>query len=194
MPNIPPIELSRFAGLIVGDGHVGHAYVELTSGDADVQADFQRLCERLFQQSPQDPPARDRCPRLRLSSVAAVEVLRLVYGFRRGQRLAACERRSGSLRAEPTTSLRFSGLLDTDGSVLNQGGTAWLVEFCTASHGLANDIRGLLLRLGARCRVVRQDQTNGPHYVVWVRDHASFSGCKESCVYGTVGAGGSWLY
>ena len=48
-----------------------------------------------------------------------------------------------------------------------------LIEFCTASHGLADDIRGLLLRLGVRCRVVRQNRANGPHYVVWVRDHAS---------------------
>src|SRR5262249_28636008 len=57
---------------------------------------------------------------------------------------------------------------------------AGLVEFCTTSPHLAEDIRGLLLRLGARSRMVRRARTTGVvSYLVSVRDPASLARLQD---------------
>jgi Flp pilus assembly CpaF family ATPase len=147
----PVPAMARLAGLVAGDGHLARSYVELTSGDPAVRQSFVDLCLELFGHRPNLRPDRSasRCPTLVLSSFAASAVLSRAYGIPFGAK-ARSVRAPDWLFAAPHAQVAayLSGLLDTDGSVVprKQGRTA-VVEFCTTSVGLAQDVAALLLRL-----------------------------------------------
>lgn len=148
----PTVALTRLAGLVTGDGHLGRVTVELTSGDPYVRKSFQELACESFGLETSDRVSGDRCPTLLLRSSAAVEVLHRTFGVPRGAK-AKVVRAPNWLLSAPEAHIAgyLSGLLDTDGSVTAPGkGRSREIDFWTSSRGLAEDIVALLLRLGVR--------------------------------------------
>jgi DNA-binding XRE family transcriptional regulator len=144
--------LSRLAGLVTGDGHLGRTAVGFTSGDVTVRQAFGGLARDLFGLEVTVRQSPGKCPTLLAHSSALVEVLNRLYAIPGGAKAATVRAPDWLLSApEEHIAAYLSGLLDTDGSVVPPGarGRA-IVQFCTGSSGLAGDVQALLLRLGVR--------------------------------------------
>ena len=180
LPSEPPVELTRLAGLVVGDGHLAKVSVELTSGDAGVRALFSGLAQELFGITPVLRSSAGKCPTLLLRSTVAVEVLATAYGIPRGTKARRVRAPAWLFSAPPAQIAAFlSGLLDSDGSVIAASAkpTA-MVEFCTTSCGLADDIVALLLRLGVRSGL-RRRREHGGQFLVQVYDAAALARLEQ---------------
>jgi chromosome segregation protein len=148
-------DIARLLGYIIGDGYIAKDRIEFVNSDNVIMKDFKNIINTKFKIFTIKERVEKNTTRIYIRNKAFVQFIRAFFN-------ADSEAITSEKKEIPQIILSsnlnsisniLSGLYDTDGSVRKD---IAIIEFCTKNKRLANQVQGLLLRLGIISKVKKR--------------------------------------
>ncbi len=148
-------ELVRLIGYLIGDGYIAKDRIEFINKDEEVIQDYKNLIKKYF-----DADLRIRkdknATRIYFRNKKAVKKIRDFFDKNTTDSITSKDKKIPDFilnSDKNSVSNILAGLYDTDGSVRKDIG---VIEFCTKNKELADQVQGLLLRLGIISKIKKR--------------------------------------